>query len=109
VSTFVAACGTDVCGNRLIDEISSPDGAHIASVFERNCGATTPYVEIVSLRSAKVAFEPENDSDWVFTIHGRSAIDVTWIDNATLHVVYSATGDQPTKRVEWNGIAISYE
>jgi hypothetical protein len=92
-----------------MEEVASPDGKHVAAVFERNCGATTPYVRVVSLRSSDAAFDPEDDDDWVFTIHGQSDVKVAWAADDRITVSYSGTGDQPTRREKWHEIAISYE
>jgi hypothetical protein len=40
------------CGGQLIEEQRSPDGHYLAAVMERNCGATTRYVEHINLRRA---------------------------------------------------------
>jgi hypothetical protein len=40
------------CGGELIEEQRSPDGHYVAAVMERNCGATTRYVEHINLRRA---------------------------------------------------------
>lgn len=37
---FVHSIG---CSHSVLSEAASPDGQYIATVFERNCGAVTPY------------------------------------------------------------------
>ena len=71
---LTVSCNTELCNNSLHDEKISPDGKFTASFFERNCGATTPYVQVISLRLSNNKLDPENFDDWVFTIHGRSKI-----------------------------------
>lgn len=39
--TGLTACSTEPCGNTAIRSIRSPDGGHLATVFGRDCGATT--------------------------------------------------------------------
>src|SRR3954471_8303525 len=45
-----------LCGEEIFRELPSPDGAYIATSLERNCGATTNYVEHVNLRTANRKF-----------------------------------------------------
>ncbi len=49
------------CGNALKKEVSSKDSAYVAGFFEQNCGATTDYTSIVSLRSREDLFTGDND------------------------------------------------
>lgn len=107
LALFLSGC-SDLCSVDLLSESKSPDGNYIASVFERNCGATTPFVRVVSLRHTGSGFAPEEDDDWVFTIHGQSDINVSWIENTELKISYSATGDSPTRRNKWEKITIRY-
>ena len=106
--TLIASCDGSLCANELIAEIPSVDRRYIASIFQRNCGATTPYVRVVSLRPTHTKFAPDNDKDWVFTIHGQSDISASWTPGGELVVSYTGTGDSPTKRASWHGVAISF-
>src|SRR5262249_32331310 len=38
------------CSNEILQEATSTDDQYVATAFERNCGATAPFVRIVSLR-----------------------------------------------------------
>ena len=40
---------TDMCGNHVIADLPSPDGAFKAIVFQRDCGATTNFSTQVTL------------------------------------------------------------
>lgn len=106
---FLSSCDASMCSNELIKEIVSPDGKYVASVFERNCGATTPYVNVVSLHRFGVKFYPDDSDNWVFTVHGKSDVRVSWVADNKLKVSYSGTGDQPTKRSKWKNILVSYD
>jgi len=44
------------CGEELMIEKPSPDGRYVASLWRRNCGATTPYVAHINLRLAVSRF-----------------------------------------------------
>lgn len=105
----LSGCDSELCRNDLINEIQSPDGQYVASVFERNCGATTPYLRVVSLRPAASEFEPDNDKDWVFTIHGKPKIRIAWRGNEDLEVEFSKIDDVPTMRETWRNIRIGFK
>ncbi|MEO3430522.1 hypothetical protein AAFN88_16810 [Pelagibius sp. CAU 1746] len=109
LASFLASCDSSICSNTMIHEIASPDGEIIAAVFERDCGATTPFVRIVNLRRSEAEFDPNMDDAWVFTIHGRSDVKAWWLGDRSLKVTYSATGDQPTMREKWNDVSVSYD
>jgi hypothetical protein len=73
---MLTGCDRSFCSNETIDERISPDGKYTASYFERNCGATTPYIQVISLYPSNTEFDPENHKDWVFTIHGKSDVEM---------------------------------
>lgn len=109
LSIALSSCGRGSCSNMITGEAVSPDNKYTATIFERNCGATTPFVQVVSLRLTKSKFNPESYSDWVFTIHGQTAVKVDWKDTSKLIISYAGTGDQPTKRESWQEISIFYK
>lgn len=106
---FPVACDSSLCSNQILDEMTSPDGKYIASFFERDCGATTPYVRVVSLRLSKEKLKPENFNDWVFTIHGQPEVKISWKNSKMLNISFSGTGDKPTQRNKWQEIEVSFQ
>src|SRR5690242_16830620 len=40
MSVLLGAC-SDPCANTVVSKVDSPDGAHSAVLFQRDCGATT--------------------------------------------------------------------
>ena len=105
----LASCNKDLCGNELVCEVASPDGRYIASLFERDCGATTPQISVVNLRLSDAEYAPEEIDDWIFTIHGQSDVKVSWVVDGQLKIKYSRTGDKPTQRLKWRDVSVSYE
>lgn len=106
IIAFITSCNNDLCNNSLRDEKISPNRKITASFFERNCGATTPYVQVVSLRFSDKKFNPEHFDDWVFTIHGRSKIKINWEETDKLSISYSGTGDIPTFKSRWGSVLL---
>jgi hypothetical protein len=87
----------------------SPDGTYIATVFERNCGATTPFVRVVSLRASTANFDADKTDDWVFTVEHQPAIVLHWDAQLHLSVAYPRGADLGTQRDVWKDVSISYE
>jgi hypothetical protein len=98
------------CASSVLSETSSPDGRYISTVFERNCGATSPFVRIVSLRAKGTPFRVENDSSSVFATEGQPNVEVSWTGPRQLVVVthgYSRTpNERRLKAVQWKDVAV---
>lgn len=109
IALSISSCGIDLCDNSLRNEVVSADGAVVASLFERNCGATTPYIQVVSLRFLDEKLEPEKFEDWVFTIRGRPIVKVTWEGPDKLSISYSGTGYSPTLKNKWRRVTIIHK
>jgi hypothetical protein len=97
-----------ICGNDILQEAVSPDGQFIATVFERDCGATTAFYRIVSLRKAKHSFNSEAKDDWVFHIKYQPKIKLSWTSGDKLSIYYGEGGRQPIMEPAWNEVKISY-
>ena len=108
-SALVLTSCDGLCGNDLLNEVTSPTGEYVAAVFERNCGATTPYITGVILRGSGERFDPERFEDWVLAIEERSDASAVWISPDALEVTYTSSGAPRTKRTEWRGITVKYK
>jgi len=106
---LLASCDENLCGNEIIDEVVSPDRKYVASVFERSCGATTPFVRVVSLRTSDTTFDPEDHDNWVFTIRGQPEVSVSWLARDKLRISYSGIGDLPNQRKKWKDVLVYYD
>lgn len=102
------ACGKQICGNQVLSEAISPDGQYVATVFERNCGATTPYIRVVGLREATASFDAERDVDWVFTMHEQSNVVAIWDSERELEIRSEEKHDKPTQRPKWRDVEIRF-
>jgi len=105
---ILSSCNSNFCSNNILLEVVSPNSKYVASIFERDCGATTPYVQVVSLRFIGRKFDPKKTGDWVFTIHGKSDVKIYWDGDTKLKILFSATGDSPTQHTKWQDVTISY-
>lgn len=105
---LVSGCGEPLCKNQLIYEVESPEQDYIASIFQRNCGATTPVINVVNVQRKKEILDFENYNNWAFTAHGESSVTVSWKANNDLLISYNTLDTNPTQKMQINGITISY-
>ena len=72
---ILVGCG-GFCSDKVNAESSSPDNVLKATWFERDCGATTDFSEIVSIHKPDNTYK--DDSDIVFVAKGRGQIHLSW-------------------------------
>jgi hypothetical protein len=95
------------CSNDVLSERVSPDGKYLATVFERNCGATTPYYRVVSLRRHGKRFDGNDEKAWVFEVKNQPAVALAWESQQQLNIVYSPGGDIRMDLARWENVQIS--
>jgi hypothetical protein len=78
-----------MCDNHITQEVYSPNGEYKVVVYERNCGATTPYTTQISLLKSHVLLGDhagnllgaEGHPDWF-------EIEVEWQNDKQLRIEY---------------------
>lgn len=96
------------CADTIKATSVSPDGFYAATLFERDCGATTNFNLQVKLQ--KKDENSDRDSDVLFVIEGRPDVKLTWNSDRHLKIEYSML---PSSRVfrstkEWDDVTIEY-
>jgi hypothetical protein len=109
-SSVFSGCDDEVfsrCEDNATIEAVSPGGRYVATVFERNCGATTDYSTNVSLREAKEASDTSSQTP-IFTVTGQPAIALQWSTETTLTVVVPET--ETFKKLDvWRDVRVAYQ
>ena len=72
------------CENTVKSEIHSPDSKYVATLFERNCGATTDFSTIVNLRESSASFK--DDDLGIVIVKGQHKLDLVWDGNTKLQL-----------------------
>ncbi|CAN7591585.1 hypothetical protein LJR289_004281 [Pseudoduganella sp. LjRoot289] len=109
VGMSFSACVEPVCENQVLREISSPDGKKIATLFSRNCGATTSHVQVVKIRRSGTNFSGENPTTYIFTMRGEHKVDIRWLAGDQLQITRPQYADDIFHEVNvWDGSKISY-
>jgi hypothetical protein len=97
-----------LCADRVFSEVPSPDGRVIATLFERDCGATTNFVTSVSLRASSKPFNRKRQGS-VAQAKGPQCISVRWRDNRHLAVTISKDAQVYKQDNDWRDVKIDYE
>ncbi len=110
ITLFLSGCAFllhSSCENTVKSEIRSPDGKYVATLFERNCGATTDFSTIVNLRESSVKFK--GDDLGIFIVKGVHALDLVWNGNTKLRLeCHDCPADDIFKQERsWRDIEIS--
>jgi hypothetical protein len=92
-------------------QVLSPDRRYIATVFVRNCGATTDYLTHVNLRKATDVFIADRygviGAGEVVTTKGVAVVAPKWIRNTELEVRLRGTSPLAINTATiWNDVAI---
>jgi hypothetical protein len=99
---------TPNCEDTVKTEVRSPSGNYIATLYERDCGATTNFSTIVSLRASTDKFDGEMGR--VFVVEGQPQLNLVWKDNTSLRVECSEcqSKDIFKREMNWQDVNISY-
>jgi len=76
----------DMCANRVLEDIRSPNRQRRAVVFLRDCGATTGYSTQISVLPANTVLENEGGNLFVADHLGNHAVRVRWVDGDTIEI-----------------------
>lgn len=115
IIVLLSCCIPVTCGEDLSLETVSPDGAHTASVFERNCGATTSFVTHINLRPTGGSYSIGSSGaiydGEVFVVRGRHEVDILWEAGEILRVrCETCKQDDVFKSApRWKFVTITYE
>lgn len=107
-SAALAGCVGPACDNEVIAEMRSPDGRHVATVFDRGCGATVSAIRVVALRDAASAFDGERDEGWVFVVKEWVPVEVHWEADGQLGVYYEASPKAWATHERWNDVNVKF-
>lgn len=106
------------CENKIIQEVVSPNSENKAVIFSCACGATSSLATHLSIlrKGNKLpndygnVFQCDTDSGKAPYIPGQGAhLEIKWLSDNELLVVYDSRCRTGTKNVEYKGIKIKYQ
>ena len=99
-------CGAD-CINTVVTEVVSPNGSLVATVYKRDCGATTLENTQVAIRRKGEAFKANNSAS-VFIIETEKNVSVVWETDFAMQISFSGDGDIFRQQKTDGNVTISY-
>jgi hypothetical protein len=103
---------TGRCTEKLGLSETSPDGRYVASLFERNCGATVGLVPHVNLRARSREFVVDRSGaikdGEVVVLQDPARVELAWKDGAHLTIKCPRSAIFRSQEM-WNDVVISYE
>jgi hypothetical protein len=94
-------------GTEVVQEVVSPQRQFVAAQYERNCGATTDYVNGVALRRRGQSFRYE-DSAIVYYVTGHHGkFDLKWA--AEDHLIINKRGSMFKDVDRWHNVRITHQ
>lgn len=92
------------CSDNVKHQSQSSDGRYTATLFQRNCGATTDYSTIVSLRASNSDFDGVKDTR-VLVLKGSCEVTVHW-QNDVLSLSYPRLCEIYKQLDSWRNVRI---
>jgi hypothetical protein len=105
-----SGCRQLLCSDVVLETATSPDGRRAVDVVERNCGATSGSLTMVSVRDQGESFTGEM-KDAVLVVMRRSRVRVSWRDGGHLTVKLPESDSVFVKQreIQWKGLSVEHE
>jgi hypothetical protein len=107
--------GGALCSEEMKHEVTSLDGKYVATLFERNCGATTDFVTHINLRPSEAKYRAESSGNVIdgeiFVVDGRPEITLIWTEAKTLSILSKLEVDSRgifKQEASWQDVIIRY-
>jgi hypothetical protein len=103
--TFGCSFLESMCSNQIDRNLVSPDGEYVATVFHRDCGATTGFSTQVALREKDDDFD--HSEGLILSIADEHPLALRWASSRHLSILVPKSR---TYRLEtrWNDVSIEY-
>ncbi|OCA92599.1 hypothetical protein [Pseudobacillus wudalianchiensis] len=92
----------DMCGNKIVQKLPSPNGDKVAYIFQRDCGATTGTSYQLSILNSDEELPNKSGNAFV----SDNQFQIKWITNDKLRVNYNKSSEtyEMDKSVGWTKI-----
>ncbi len=113
IALALTQLGCRVCGETIRTEVKSPDERYVATVFERNCGATTPYVTHVNLRESPEELRASSSGTVVdgeiYTVRGQPQLKLTWSSDSSISIETIGGEEILGRESIWKEVKVTYK
>lgn len=93
-----------MCGNEIIQKVSSPNGEKVAYLFTRDCGATTSSSPQLSILNKNENLQNKSGN----TFRSNKDFSIRWLSNMNLQVNYEKNSEIYEMDKSVNEIEIDY-
>ncbi|MGG3889738.1 DUF5412 family protein [Metabacillus fastidiosus] len=94
----------DMCGNKIVQKVSSPNSEKVAYIFTRDCGATTGFSPQLSILDKDDKFQNKSGN----TFRTNNDFSIEWLDNKHLKVIYHKSSKIYEMDKKVNGVKVEY-
>lgn len=103
----LSSCSEPGCGITVVAQSSAPGNRALATIFKKDCGATT-------LESTQVLLSREvnptlQNAKGLFVIETAGNVTVSWQDEKNLTIVFPTDSTIYTQEKTWHDITITYQ
>lgn len=102
----ISSC-VPICVNTIVTEVVSPNRKLVATVYKRDCGATTLENTQVTIRKQTESFNPKKQKS-VFIIETEKIVTVTWESNSLLKILFTDDGKIFRQEIYDENVKIMY-
>lgn len=102
----LSGCG-ELCKTTIYETATSSDGRSVATVFERDCGATTPFSRLVAMRRTDDVVDLTNAEGLVLRLIGEPVIKLDWRAPTALSIEVVGDFKLLDEKMRWKDIQIS--
>ena len=108
---------SDACQKTVVSRSPSPDGTHVAVLFQRDCGATTGFSTQISILAANDKPSGGGNAFVADDGHGAARVgdwegswaDMKWLSRERLRIRYATKSRIFKQEERVSGVTISYQ
>jgi len=104
-----AVGGCNPCSYGIQREIRSPSGKMVAVVYQVDCGATTDFATILSIKSSRERFSLYKNNNVALGVAGQETLSLSWQSDTELTVAMPTRVEIRTQKDVINGVTIHYQ
>lgn len=94
----------DMCSNKIVQKLPSPNGDKMAYAFTRDCGATTGFSPQLSILDKDDKIQNKTGN----TFRSNKDFTIEWLDEKQLVVNYNKSSETYEMDKKVNGIKVVY-
>jgi hypothetical protein len=99
---------TPTCDSKVLWENVAPGRNSVMTSSQLDCGATTDYTIVLSVRKEGAVLDLKKEGDVVLTMDRADHVQAKWFNDSEIDVVLPATGRVFKQKFQWGDVKIIY-